>query len=141
MIRVYFGLMPLLCFFNFFYQLALEQTENTVRCESKTKDNVFVQIHIAVQQQPMPNRVKEVGGPVFGCNPAIFALPFLFFFFVQPSSIFANVSCGGSCRSVYLVIVPLQQQCVARGDGGAKCVGLHPGYVALGIFRRTILTS
>jgi len=34
-------------------------TENAVQCESKTSDNVFVQVTIAIQQQPMPDRVRE----------------------------------------------------------------------------------
>jgi len=43
-------------------------TENTVRCETKTKDNVFVTLECAVQQQPVREKVREA---IYGLmNPA-----------------------------------------------------------------------
>jgi len=33
--------------------------ENTTICETKTSDNVFVRVDVAVQQQPMTNRVND----------------------------------------------------------------------------------
>lgn len=42
--------------------------ENTVRCETKTKDNVFVTLECAVQQQPVREKVREA---IYGLmNPA-----------------------------------------------------------------------